>query len=58
MLEKLYAELGHLMVQAEILGTLVIPNNGKIGEVKAKIAQELSKTQEPIDKPKKDSKDE
>ena len=57
MLEKLYAELGNLMVQAEILGTLIIPSNGKIGEVKARIAQELSKPQESQDKPK-DKKDE
>ena len=57
MLEKLYAELGSLMVQAEILGTLIIPSNGKIGEVKARIAQELSKPQESPEKPK-DKKDE
>ncbi len=54
MLEKLYAELGSLMVQAEILGTLIIPSNGKIGDVKARIAQELTKSQEP----KTDKKDE
>ena len=47
MLEKLYGELGALMVQAEILGTLIIPSNGKIGDVKARIAQELAKSQEP-----------
>lgn len=56
MLEKLYTELGKLMVQAEILGTLIIPSNGKIGDVKARIAQELSKLQEPQE-PKKDKED-
>lgn len=56
MLEKLYAELGKLMVQAEILGTIMIPSNGKIGDVKARIAQELAKMQEPQE-PKKDKED-
>lgn len=56
MLEKLYAELGKLMVQAEILGTLIIPSNGKIGEIKARIAQELTKMQEPQE-PKKENED-
>lgn len=56
MLEKLYAELGKLMVQAEILGTLMIPTNGKIGDVKARIAQELTKLQEPQE-PKKEKED-
>jgi glycerate-2-kinase len=57
MLEKLYAELGKLMVQAEILGTLMIPSNGKIGDVKARIAQELAKLQEPHQEPKKEKED-
>ena len=56
MLEKLYAELGSLMVQAEILGTLMIPTNGKIGDVKARIAQELAKAQTPQE-PKKEKED-
>ena len=56
MLEKLYGELGSLMVQAEILGTLIIPSNGKIGDVKARIAQELAKSQEP-QAPKKEKED-
>ena len=58
MLEKLYAELGALMVQAEILGTLIIPSNGKIGDVKARIAQELAKPQAPQPDKPKDKKDE
>ena len=60
MLEKLYGELGALMVQAEILGTLIIPSNGKIGDVKARIAQELARQQMPQESPDKpkDKKDE
>ena len=41
-LAPLYAQLGMLLVQAEILGTLTIPNKGQIGAVKAQIAKILS----------------
>ena len=60
MLEKLYAELGKLMVQAEILGTLVIPTQGRIGGIKGRIAKELnnggmSRTPQVDRKPGKDT---
>jgi len=42
-MEKLYAQLGRYMVQGEILGLIVIPNQGKIGEVKKAIAEALNK---------------
>ena len=40
-MDKLFAELGRLMVQAEILGVLAIPSQGQIGSVKARIAKAL-----------------
>ena len=45
-MEKLYAELGMLLVQAEILGTFIIPSQGRIGDVKRQIAEAMNKSRE------------
>ena len=41
-LRNLYTELGRLLVQAEILGTVTIPNQGQIGIVKKQISEQLN----------------
>lgn len=59
-LKDLYAELGRLLVQAEILGTASIPAQGQIGLIKQQIFEQLKTTaqkpesqKEPV-KPKED----
>ena len=42
MLKDLYAELGRLLVQAEILGTVTIPNQGQLGAIKKQISEQLN----------------
>ena len=52
MLKDLYAELGRLLVQAEILGTVTIPNQGQLGAIKKQISEQLNAPAKKEEAPK------
>ncbi len=47
LIDRIYRDLGFLVVQANILGTLPLPTGGKIGEALQAIGAELNKQNRP-----------
>ena len=54
-MNNLYARLGELLIQAENLGTIQLPNAGEIGRTKMAIFNALRDNANAGAKPKKES---